>query len=110
MPLNNIHRNVLLHNVKITCPEISTYLTNFYILPALLFILGGKEISSEEGTTQGDPIAMGMYVIGLIPLLTTILSSHNLNDLRQVAFADDVTGIGKVMVGFNHKIWSIHRI
>ena len=30
------------------------------IIPAHLFITGGKEIKSAEGTTQGDPIAMGL--------------------------------------------------
>ena len=56
--------------------------------PSRLFITGGKEISSNEGTTQRDPIAMGMYALGLMPLLTSIIS-NNTGNLIQVAFADD---------------------
>ena len=61
---NSINRNILLSNIKIVCPEIATYIINCYIRPARLFVMGGKEITSSEGTTQGDPIAMSMYAIG----------------------------------------------
>ena len=41
-------------------------------------------IMSNEGTTQGDPLAMGMYAIATIPLIT------RLNHLaKQVWYADD---------------------
>jgi hypothetical protein len=90
---NSINRNVLLHNIKVLCPEIATYIINCYIKPARLFVSGGVEISSKEGTTQGDPVAMGMYALGMMPLLTTVLQNDT-NDITQVAFADDLTGIG----------------
>ena len=63
--------------------------------PSRLSITGGKEISSNEGTTQGDPIAMGMYALGLMPLPTSIIS-NNTGNLIHVAFADDLTGVGKM--------------
>ena len=59
-----------------------------------LFITGGKEISSNKGTTQGDPIAIGMYALGLMPLLISIIS-NNAGNLIHVAFADDLTGLVK---------------
>ena len=49
----------MLHNLNFICPVITTYITNCYIAPARLFIIGGGEILSKEGTTQGDPTAMG---------------------------------------------------
>ena len=60
-----------------------------------LFITGGKEISSNERTTQGDPIAMGIYALGLMPLLSSIIS-NNTGNLIDVAFADDLTDVGKL--------------
>ena len=64
---NSINRNILLHNAKIICPQFATYICNSYCTPARLFITGGAEIRSMEGTTQGDPIAMAAYGIGLTP-------------------------------------------
>ena len=99
---NSINRKVLLHNIKVICPEISTYVTNCYQTPARLFVSGGKEIQSSEGTTQGDPVAMGMYAIGLMPLLTTVMESIKGANLIQIAFADDLTGVGAVK---DLKLW-----
>ena len=65
---NAINGNVFIHKIIIICPEISTYVRNCYESPARLFVTGGKEISSNEGTTQGDPIAMDVYAIGIITI------------------------------------------
>ena len=59
-----------------------------------LIVRGGKEISSTEGTTQGDPIAMPLYAIAIAPLLQMI-KSDDTKDVRHVAFADDLCGAGK---------------
>ena len=91
---NSINRTLLLHNVKILCPEIATYINNCYMKPSRLFITGGKEISSNKGTTQEDLITMEMYVLSLMPQLTSIIS-NNAGNLIHVAFPDDLTGVGK---------------
>ena len=62
-----------------------------------MFIIGGKEMKSREGTTQGDPISMAAYGIGLKPLLDRLNLNNVDNDLKQVAFADDISGIGRIV-------------
>ena len=52
---NSMNRNVAMHNIRVTCPVISTYVINTYRHSSRLFVSGGEEIASREGTTQGDP-------------------------------------------------------
>ena len=59
----------MIHNMSVVCSTISTYVSNCYESAAHLFVIGGKEILSKEGTTQGDPTSMGTYVLGVAPLL-----------------------------------------
>ena len=61
-----------------------------------MFIIGGKEISSREGTTQGDPTAMATYALGLVPLINKLLDIEVENRPKMVAFADDLTGAGSL--------------
>ena len=49
--LNSVSRKVFLHNINVVCPSISMYVPNCYTLPSRLFIIGGIEIQSSEGTT-----------------------------------------------------------
>ena len=93
---NSINRTLLLHNIEIIFPEIANYFFNCYCKPSRFFVTGGKEIESQEGTTQGDSIAMGMYALGLMPLLTTAVHTMTNAEITQIAFADDVTGIGEI--------------
>ena len=67
-----INRRVLLHNIKYLCPPMAIYIRNCYSVPSRLFVLGGTEILSSEGTTQGDLLAMTVYAIGITPLLEVI--------------------------------------
>ena len=46
---------------------------------------------SQEGTTQGCPLAMAMYALALVPLVNQL---HGL--CKQVCFADDGTGADKL--------------
>ena len=52
---SQMNRSVALHNIPITCKEMSIYIINTYKSSSGLFICGGGEILSQEGTTQGDP-------------------------------------------------------
>ena len=99
---NTINRQVFLHNIQIVCPEMSMYIQNCYLKPARLFVTGGIEIKSEEGTTQGDPTAMPSYPLGIAPLLMCLADPLKQNKARQAAYADDLTGSGTLQ---ELKIW-----
>ena len=57
-----------------------------------LFVTRGREISSQEGTTQGDNLAMAFYGLATNPLLEQL--KIRVNKIKQVWFADDATGAG----------------
>ena len=46
---------------------VATYIINCCAIPSSLFIVGGGEILSSEGTTQCDPTAIGAYALGIPP-------------------------------------------
>ena len=54
---NSINRQTALRNIQHICPVISTILINPYRDDVNLFI-DGERLLSQEGTTQGDPLAM----------------------------------------------------
>ena len=83
-----------LHNIQIICPPFSTVLINTYREPARLFITGGKELLSKEGTTQGDNLAMSFYGLSTRPLQKILRIKSPA--VKQVWVADDATGAGKL--------------
>ena len=87
---NSLNRSVAMQNLPILCPELAIFINNCYATPARLFISGGQEIKSAEGTTQGDPTAMAMYAISILPLLETKSKA------KKIAFADDFGGVGTI--------------
>ena len=90
---NKMNRGVALHNIQLLCPVISTFIINMYRKPSRLFIPGGGEISSEEGTTQGDPLAMPWFAINTRKLITRLL---DIRDVKQAWLADDASACGKI--------------
>ena len=84
---NSLNRNVALHNIQFECPAISTFLINTYREPSELFI-DGEVIYSQEGTTQGDPLAMPMYAVATIPMIKRLPKSTT-----QVWYADDASAL-----------------
>ena len=68
------------------CPSLATVLFNTYRRSTKLLI-DGETILSQEGTTQGDPLAMGMYALGVLTLI------KQLDHLaQQIWFTDDAGG------------------
>ena len=76
---NCLNREAMLNNVQYICPPLATYIRNCYKTPSRLFIAGGVELSSAEGTTQGDPSAMPSYPVGILPFLALIKPTYNQN-------------------------------
>ena len=91
---NCMNRRVALHNIRVTCPILSLYLINTYRNPSRLFISGGQEISSSEGTTQGDPLAMPWYSINTVTIIQNLRTMDP--DVKQVWLADDASAGGTI--------------
>ena len=90
---NSINRNVFLHNVEVICPSIARYVKNCYSVNSRLFIIGGGEIQSMEGTMQGNPAAMVIYAIAFIPriLMLVELWMQDNSHTKTATYADDLT-------------------
>ena len=70
---NLLNRRNALRNTLHLCPTLSTILINSYCSDIPLFI-DGEAVMSSEGTAQGDPLAIAMYAIGILPLIHTLHS------------------------------------
>ena len=90
---------------------MATILENIYQVPSRLFVTGGMELLSEEGTTHGCPLSIVMYA--LVPLIKkcqeAIDSADDLLSVLceavQVWFADNATAGGKLRT--MHKFWDL---
>ena len=104
---NALNRNTALHNISIICPSISTILKNTYKSSIRLFVAGGGEIQSTEGTIQGDPLGMAMYALAIVPLLNHLHNNIDHTKCKQVWYADDATAAGKLR---NMRHWWDHLV
>ena len=93
---NTLNREAMMHNIGILCPTLITFPQNTYRQPAHLILSDGSTITSEEGTTQGDPTAMAMYALGLVALQEKISIKNT--GAKHVAYADDLIGAGDIKV------------
>ena len=66
---NSLNCGTALHNIRFEYPASSTILINTY-REASELLIDGEVIFSIEGTTQGDPLAMAMYAIGSLPMIS----------------------------------------
>lgn len=92
---NEISRLTMLWNVRHEWPSGARFVFNCYKHWAILSIRGPNGsfeiVLSREGVTQGDPLAMIAYGIGILPLICILKDHHP--DLIHSWYADD-GGIG----------------
>ena len=88
---NSINQTLLIHNVQILHPEIATYINNCYMIVDYRLERG----LIKQRKHQEDLIAMGMYTLGLMTVLTSVIS-NNTRNLIHIAFPNDSTGVGKI--------------
>ena len=86
---NLLCRNNSLEYVKHRCPTMYRFLHNTYQSPSRLHLGDGSPtpLLSQEGVTQGDPLAMAMYAVSTRKMINTI--NQNYQNISQVWFADD---------------------
>ena len=86
---NSLNHQTALRNILHLCPPLAKVLINTYRADTNLYI-NGETILSQEGTTQGDPLAMAMYAISTTPLIHCLMT----DDTKQAWFADDASAAG----------------
>ena len=74
-----------------TCPSLVTALKNSYSTPSDLFV-NGTVLKSEEGVTQGDPLAMAMYGLAILPMIRKVTVTGAI----QKWYADDGNATGQL--------------
>ena len=96
---NSLNREVFLHSISYISPAISVSVKNCYNFSLRLFIIGGKELESNKGTTQVDPVSMAIYGIGvtlLINMLVDIVVNSTESQDRALVYADDFSAAAKL--------------
>ena len=85
------------------------------------FVGGAETASSKKGTSQGDPVSMAIYCIGvtlLINMLIHILSNGYSANFNVTAHADDFSATGNlknlrrwwsVLTEIGPKFWLLSR-
>ena len=78
---NSVSRPASLWNCRILWPRCSRFLFNAHRVCSVIILKGVKATSirtllSREGTTQGCQLAMLMYAIGLLPLITRLKNQN----------------------------------
>ena len=96
---NQMNRPLSLHNIHITCKEMSLYIINTYRSQSRLFICDGVEVLSQEGTMQRDPLAMPWYSVNTSFIIQSLTISTP--GVEQVWLADESAGGGQIVPLYN---------
>ena len=61
-----------------------------------MFVRGGLQLTFCERSTQGDPLGMAIYAIGITPTLNMMLAAMQNDHNKMVGFEYDVTAFGNL--------------
>ena len=87
---NALNRKGALYHARHLWPAAAKYLFNTYKGWAPLYLADSKtQFFSKEGTTQGDPMSMAFYAIGVLPLIRAVKKEESIKDIIQMWYADD---------------------
>eukprot|EP00957_Ditylum_brightwellii_P082167 6248124-Ditylum_brightwellii.AAC.1 len=89
---SKLNRMAMLCHVHHIWPAGSRYLFNAYQHWKILVIWGGVNLHSKEGVTQGDPLTMILYALGVLHIIDHLEqyeSQARLLFLLQIWYADD---------------------
>ncbi len=89
---NALNRATALANIRHICFTTLINMTLYHSSSELF--LGQSTLLSQEGTTQGDPLAMPFYAVATTPLINSL--STEVPTTKQVWYADNVTVSGKI--------------
>ena len=95
---NEENRTAMLCDVRHEWPSGAQFTFNCYRHWAILVVRNtedgsGHFLHSKEGVTQGDPLAMIAYGIGVLPLIRVLRKDHT--QVSQPWYADDAGAGGK---------------
>ena len=88
---NLFNRKIALKNLKINCPALFNAKKNSYSSPSPLY-LNGTTLWSEEGTTQGDPLAMCTSGVAILPQIQKMSKANAIHKW----YADDGNACGRI--------------
>ena len=105
-------------NVEILCPALHHALANLYKHPSNLYV-NNTVLTFTEGTTQGDPLAMAMYGIGIIPLIELLqkpnvtqkwyaVDGSTAGDLKSLRPILDNLDVHRKTFGYNLRLPSVN--
>ena len=79
----------MFHNIQHLWPSFTSISINCCRSDVPLYI-DGETVFSQEGTTQGEPLAMPLYALGVVPLI----SKHNTFSVNQIWYVDNAAAVG----------------